>query len=740
MASPAGRGAQVRLDGDAQAAARGVSGGRLIDAIRQKQLLESSGVAADGNQPDGSTVTGLPAEDEVLARIGTDVSAAAEATQAYADAAAVSAAQAATAGAAAGAAAAAPAVALAAASASTATDAQTTASSAAAAAAASAAAAAASAGAISQSSVAPADKALLIADLDGNMAGSLSADGATFQIAGAQLRRGTAGDLHLEGQNGLPLIERSAIGAVSVAGVTLAQMASETAAWAVADLDGNVLFGVNRDGSLLKCPIGTTTLEGSTVTQEARDDGIAFAVMDADRNLGLGVQTNGALVGSGIGTLNTAQVAAVDARITAKVIGPVDNRRFGANGDSLTDHGTDDGPNQYGWVTRGWDGWIGPLTGWRIAHELADNVGVSGTTSASILSRAPGLAAGGYGWIGQCGGGTNDLDTVAADTTIANNIASYEAYLAGGARVVATPLLPRNGWAGPTITETEMRAKMAYINEKLASYARGRIGMVWADPRPYLLDPATAGMVPAMTYDGLHTAPLGAYYVAKAMADAMSPYLPAGSVVRFDPNPWGAINPYGNLLTNGHLLGTAGTVSAPQTGVVPDGWATGASGSGATGGTVTWSKENPRADGQPGERLRLVVSGLVGPSTATSYFISQTILLSSAKYAAGDVLELTAELDKSAGSAGVLEAGVRLIESDGATSLQYCAQGLFVTNPLPALAFAVPLKTPRFTVRPYAGSGTASIVVRVSVTVDQTVSGGAALTAAFGRVSLNKVA
>lgn len=92
MASEAGRGAQVRLDGGARQLARGGVGTRLIDSIRGKQDLEAAGVVADGNRPDGSTRTGLAAEDEVLSRGGDEAEAFAAAAAVSAAAAAVSAA------------------------------------------------------------------------------------------------------------------------------------------------------------------------------------------------------------------------------------------------------------------------------------------------------------------------------------------------------------------------------------------------------------------------------------------------------------------------------------------------------------------------------------------------------------------------------------------------------------------------------------------------------------------------
>jgi len=66
MSSPAGRGAQVRLDGAAQAAARGALSLSLAQTQEAKRQLEYAGAFADGTTLDGSTLTGIAAEDEVL--------------------------------------------------------------------------------------------------------------------------------------------------------------------------------------------------------------------------------------------------------------------------------------------------------------------------------------------------------------------------------------------------------------------------------------------------------------------------------------------------------------------------------------------------------------------------------------------------------------------------------------------------------------------------------------------------
>lgn len=67
MAASTGRGAQVRLDGDEQAAARGALGRRLHDNIEFKSRIERAGIAADGDGPHGVPGSGAEALDEVVA-------------------------------------------------------------------------------------------------------------------------------------------------------------------------------------------------------------------------------------------------------------------------------------------------------------------------------------------------------------------------------------------------------------------------------------------------------------------------------------------------------------------------------------------------------------------------------------------------------------------------------------------------------------------------------------------------
>jgi len=60
-------GAQVRLTGEARAAARGALAGSLEDNTAAKRALEARGIVADGYSADGTTVTGERQPDDVNA-------------------------------------------------------------------------------------------------------------------------------------------------------------------------------------------------------------------------------------------------------------------------------------------------------------------------------------------------------------------------------------------------------------------------------------------------------------------------------------------------------------------------------------------------------------------------------------------------------------------------------------------------------------------------------------------------
>ena len=64
------RGAQVRLTGEAQEAARGGLAADIEGNTIAKRALEADGTIADGYSVDGSTITGKPAPDVVVTTEG----------------------------------------------------------------------------------------------------------------------------------------------------------------------------------------------------------------------------------------------------------------------------------------------------------------------------------------------------------------------------------------------------------------------------------------------------------------------------------------------------------------------------------------------------------------------------------------------------------------------------------------------------------------------------------------------
>lgn len=66
----AGRGAQVRLDGEQRRAARGAGAATLWGNLEAKRQLEHAGAVSDGHTPDGSSPIGVPPEEEVLVPAG----------------------------------------------------------------------------------------------------------------------------------------------------------------------------------------------------------------------------------------------------------------------------------------------------------------------------------------------------------------------------------------------------------------------------------------------------------------------------------------------------------------------------------------------------------------------------------------------------------------------------------------------------------------------------------------------
>lgn len=118
---------------------------------------------------------------------------------------------------------------------------------------------------------------------------------------------------------------------------------------------------------------------------------------------------------------------------------------------------------------------------------------------------------------------------------------------------------------------------------------------------------ATNGdLITGATTDGLHPSSQGALAIAKSVLPTVQEWLPQKSL-RFNPfsvledsatyaQP-GAL--YANLLTNGLMAGTGGTVIAPATGTAPNGWLVQWSGTAGTSLAVAGQAAHPLIDSQP---------------------------------------------------------------------------------------------------------------------------------------------
>jgi lysophospholipase L1-like esterase len=175
--------------------------------------------------------------------------------------------------------------------------------------------------------------------------------------------------------------------------------------------------------------------------------------------------------------------------------------------------------------------------------------------------------------------GTNDVTASHSAATIFANIQSICEYaLAKKIRVVLCTIRPRstgpNGTAGTCVSPlaaADARWAILYAaNALIRTYATTRQGVTLCDWFDDLRDPAPASgelgeVMAGYTRDGLHLAPLGAYYSGKRLATVLAPLL--SSSLSFDDNPATS-----NSAPNGIFTGTAGTKDSNTAGDVVTSW------------------------------------------------------------------------------------------------------------------------------------------------------------------------
>jgi len=272
---------------------------------------------------------------------------------------------------------------------------------------------------------------------------------------------------------------------------------------------------------------------------------------------------------------------------------------------------------------------------------------------------------------------TNDITAGVAEATIvANDQAIIQAEIACGMIPVWVGTLPRNnGTGGWTQTMDKQRIR---INRAVAQYIRTQVppglggapGAYYVDVDHYWTDPTSSlgNPLAAMTNDGLHPNPQGAFFVALAIWEqlrnrvAPGRYQPASIDDVYDATN----NPAGNLLlsASGQMSGTGGVANSNCIGTVASGWTLGGPASGSGVGCAG-SIESARSDGLPGIRQIVTIADTSGNQDSYTFANYNNY----ADAAPGDRVYMTAEIDIS-NAAGVMYVGCNLFENDSSGTAQ----------------------------------------------------------------------
>lgn len=363
--------------------------------------------------------------------------------------------------------------------------------------------------------------------------------------------------------------------------------------------------------------------------------------------------------------------------------GPV----LAALGDSISDNGISDtfySSGNYRTINgnNNYLSWVRFLTQQRVYHPIAHNLGIAGQTLPQIVARLPDLfALRPTPNIVIFQGGTNDMAS-AVLTPLARMQALFlqaaTAILGAGMLFVCFPILPRGSPNG--VTTTAYQKINAYNNwMRRWSMENASHGVVYVDPNPYLTNYADADGSPISGYfhDGLHTSSTGAYWLGKAIADALTPYLGPQEWKGMHPRDYydATNNPQGNLIfsgtaNQGRMSGTGGTATSTgsftASGSIADGWTLTRAAGGSSTSTGVGSKENPRTDGpNSGERQVIALAVSVAGGTAEVFTLKPTSITIGTNVQIGDIIYATAKVEIAAGAIGLAATEFQFSEFGG---------------------------------------------------------------------------
>lgn len=402
--------------------------------------------------------------------------------------------------------------------------------------------------------------------------------------------------------------------------------------------------------------------------------------------------------------------------------------RVGALGDGSTSRSFLTSAVSFHWQTNGILTWAKQLVGNRAVFRYEDVYASSGkSTSAAIASEwHTTLANSNVDFVVVAIGGNDPDNSISLSTTLSNLEIIYNTILAGDKEIIAVTLPQRT--SSTTARLNHYKSVNSWIQQKARLDRRIHV----VDVTPYLSDATNATGEPLSSRmpNGTNYNAQGAYYVGKLIANILISKLPyiddlfssAGDT--YDATD----NRYGNLLTNGILNGTGGSVGTGGTitGNIATGWTV----NGATSITTTCSKV-ARTDGISASWQQLAISGTPG-STAQINF-QQTV---STNLTAGDVVEAMMEYEVDTGFSNVLAVCLDLGTSGTMRAMDPIYESAVTTELIvdPGVNLTGVSRTRPVTV---PSSLTGGLILKASVFLPASVA--ASVTARFGRISLRKI-
>lgn len=228
--------------------------------------------------------------------------------------------------------------------------------------------------------------------------------------------------------------------------------------------------------------------------------------------------------------------------------------------------------------------WLNALLGNPFLFEVGninntiygDMHGIGGETTAQMLLRI-GKVLASKPSIVFINAGTNDISGGVESTVIEDNLTSmFNIFLRNNITVVYMPIYPRNGNNAKDWGSTAAERKHHHINNFVDNFAKQtkRNFIYAAEVYDALVNSSNGDMISSMAIDGLHLNQNGGFTVAnvlrKILANQLAPARP--SFISATDAYNATDNVYGNMLVNGELTGTGGTIGAGVIGSVANNW------------------------------------------------------------------------------------------------------------------------------------------------------------------------